>query len=102
MRKNTPHPTRTPENGVAEIYVPTTLRNPTVAPFHDTPMVQPRRAPRQSIQYSALVPLELHHCAALLLLMPILTQAFLTLVGRHLMTLTLLTAWHRRSSLVIN
>lgn len=58
--------------------------------------------PRQSIQYSALVPQELHHRAALLLLMPILTQAFLTLVGRHLMTLTLLTAWHRRSSLVIN
>lgn len=58
--------------------------------------------PRQSIQYSAPVPLELHHRAALLLLMPILTQAFLTLVGRHLMTLTLLTAWHRRSSLVIN
>ena len=87
--------------GAAEILCFKNPRKPTVAPFCDMPMVQPVE-PRQSIQYSALVPLELHHRATLLLLMPILTQAFLTLVGRHLMTLTLLTAWHRRSSLVIN
>lgn len=42
-----------------------------------------------------------HHSRALLALMTILAQSFLTLVGSHLVTLLFLSVWHNFNFLLI-